>query len=67
MYKNKGDVQSGSSYRWIKLMIHTVKMLERVVEVRLKDEVMICEPEDGFIPRKSYRHHVYCENADGDV
>ena len=35
IFKNKGDVQSYSHYRGIKLISHTMKLWERVVERRL--------------------------------
>ncbi|KAK3553431.1 hypothetical protein QTP70_003591 [Hemibagrus guttatus] len=53
IFKNKGDVQSCSNYRGIKLMSHTVKLWERVVEARLRKVVEICEQQYGFMPRKS--------------
>ncbi|KAK3510437.1 hypothetical protein QTP70_006843 [Hemibagrus guttatus] len=53
IFKNKGDVQSCSSYRGIKLMSHTMKLWERVVEARLRKVVEICEQQYGFMPRKS--------------
>ncbi|KAK3518554.1 hypothetical protein QTP70_001596 [Hemibagrus guttatus] len=53
IFKNKGDVQSCSNYRGIKLMSHTMKLWERVVEARLKKVVEICEQQYGFMPRKS--------------
>ncbi|KAK3559797.1 hypothetical protein QTP86_020778 [Hemibagrus guttatus] len=53
IFKNKGDVQSCSNYREIKLMSHTMKLWERVVEARLRKVVEICEQQYGFIPRKS--------------
>ncbi|KAK3546297.1 hypothetical protein QTP70_025706 [Hemibagrus guttatus] len=34
IFKNKGDVQSCSNYRGIKLMSHTMKLWERVVEAK---------------------------------
>ena len=51
--KNKDDVQSCGNYRGIKLMSHTMKLWERVVEARLRTEVSICEHLYGFIPKKS--------------
>ncbi|KAK3574277.1 hypothetical protein QTP86_004371 [Hemibagrus guttatus] len=36
IFKNKGDMQSCSNYRGIKLMSHTMKLWERVVEARLR-------------------------------
>ncbi|KAK3571395.1 hypothetical protein QTP86_010707 [Hemibagrus guttatus] len=53
IFKNKGDVQSCSNYRGIKLMSHTMKIWERVVEARLRKVVEICEQQYGFMPRKS--------------
>ncbi|KAK3567883.1 hypothetical protein QTP86_027321, partial [Hemibagrus guttatus] len=53
IFKNKGDVQSCSNYRGIKLMSHTMKVWERVVEARLRQVVEICEQQYGFMPRKS--------------
>ncbi|KAK3532252.1 hypothetical protein QTP86_011841 [Hemibagrus guttatus] len=49
IFKNKGD----SNYRGIKLMSHTMKLWERVVEARLRKVVDICEQQYGFMPRKS--------------
>ncbi|KAK3534319.1 hypothetical protein QTP86_014230, partial [Hemibagrus guttatus] len=53
IFKNKGDVQRCSNYRGIKLMSHTMKLWERVVEARLRKVVEICEQQYGFMPRKS--------------
>ncbi|KAK3523668.1 hypothetical protein QTP70_007843 [Hemibagrus guttatus] len=53
IFKNKGDVQSCSNYRGIKLMSHTMKVWERVVVARLRKVVEICEQQYGFMPRKS--------------
>ncbi|KAK3561822.1 hypothetical protein QTP86_017071 [Hemibagrus guttatus] len=53
IFKNMGDVQSCSNYRGIKLMSHTMKVWERVVEARLRKVVEICEQQYGFMPRKS--------------
>ncbi|KAK3570610.1 hypothetical protein QTP86_023799, partial [Hemibagrus guttatus] len=53
IFKNKGEVQIFSNYRGIKLMSHTMKLWERVVEARLRKVVEICEQQYGFMPRKS--------------
>ncbi|KAK3525653.1 hypothetical protein QTP70_002564 [Hemibagrus guttatus] len=53
IFKNKGDVQSCSNYRGIKLMSHTMKLWERVVEASFRKLVEICEQQYGFMPRKS--------------
>ena len=36
IYKNKEDIQSYTNYRRIKLMSHTMKLWERVIEQRLR-------------------------------
>ena len=59
IYKNKGDMQSCGNYRGIKLMSHTMKLWERVVESRLRAEVNRCEQQCGFMPKKSTADAVF--------
>ncbi|KAK3573261.1 hypothetical protein QTP86_019239, partial [Hemibagrus guttatus] len=61
--KNKGDVQSCSNYKGIKLMSHTMKLWERVVEARLRKIVEICEQQYGFMPRKSTTDAIFGVNS----
>lgn len=35
------------------MISHTMKLWERIVEARLRGEVMICEQQYGFMPGKS--------------
>ena len=37
IYKNKGDAQYCGNYRGIKLMSHTMKTWEKIIETRLRD------------------------------
>ena len=53
MFKNNGDVQSCSNYRDIKLVSHTMKLCERAVERRLRNELTFNEQQYGFMPGKS--------------
>ena len=53
LYKNKGDIQSCNNYRGIKLLSHSMKIWERVVEVRLRRIVSISENQFGFMPGRS--------------
>ena len=53
IFKNKGDAQSCNNYRGIKLISHSMKLWERVVEARLRREVDISEQQYGFMPGKS--------------
>ena len=49
LYKNKGDIQDCPNYRGIKLMSHTMKLWEKVIEYRLRKVVMISENQFGFM------------------
>lgn len=53
IYNNKGDIQNYTNYRGIKLMSHTMKLWERVIEHRLKRETRVFENQFGFMPRRS--------------
>ncbi|XP_019260539.1 PREDICTED: uncharacterized protein LOC109238517 [Nicotiana attenuata] len=53
LYKNKGDIQNCNNYRGIKLLSHTMKVWERVVERRVRNSVSILENQFGFMPRRS--------------
>ena len=52
IYKNKGDAQCCGNYKGIKLMSHTMKIWERVIEARLRDIVEISKQQYGFIAGK---------------
>ena len=52
IYKNKRDAQFCGSCRGIKLMSHTMKVWERIIEARLRDRVEISKQQYGFIPEK---------------
>ena len=51
IYKNKGDAQCCGNYRGIKLMTHTMKVWEKIIEARLRDRV-ISKQQYGFMPGK---------------
>ena len=53
IFKNKGDVQSCSNYRGIKLISHTMKLWERVIEKRLRSDLTFSEQHYGSVPGKS--------------
>lgn len=52
LYKEKGDIQDCKNYRGIKLVSHTLKIWERVIEQRLRKETSISEEQFGFMPGK---------------
>ena len=53
LYKQKGDVLNCGNYRGIKLLEHVFKILERVVEGRLRALIDINEQQFGFMKGKS--------------
>lgn len=52
IYKNKGDIQNYANSRWIKLMRHTMKLWETVIECRLRKETRVTKNQFGFILRR---------------
>ena len=48
VYKGKGDALECSSYRGIKLLEHVMKIMERVIEGRVRKIVKIDEMQFGF-------------------
>ena len=59
LYKGKGDTQECKNYRGIKLMSHTLKVWERVVEGRLRRETEVSGRQFGFIPGKSTTEPIF--------
>ena len=52
IYKNKGAAQCCGNCRRVKLMSHTMKVWERIIEARLRDRVEINKQQYGFMPGK---------------
>ena len=59
IYKNKGDAQCCGNYRETKLMIHTMKVWERIIEARLGDRVEISKQQYGFMPGKGTTNSMF--------
>ena len=53
VYKGKGDALTCGSYRGIKLLEHAMKVLERVIEGRLRKIVKIDSMQFGFMSGRS--------------
>ena len=53
LYKQKGDSMECENYRGIKLMEHILKLLERVIEGKLRKIIDIHGMQFGFMPGKS--------------
>ncbi|XP_019258341.1 PREDICTED: uncharacterized protein LOC109236607 [Nicotiana attenuata] len=50
LYKKKGDIQSCNNYMGIKLLSHTMKVWERVVEARVRKTVSVSDNQFGLMP-----------------
>jgi hypothetical protein len=59
IFKNKGDVQSCTNYRGIKLMSHTMKLWERVIEHRLRRVTHVTQNQFGFMPGRSIMEAIF--------
>jgi hypothetical protein len=59
IFKNKGDVQSCTNYRGIKLMSHTMKPWERVIEHRMRKMMSVTQNQFGFMPGRSTMEAIF--------
>ena len=59
IFKGKGDVMDCGAYRGVKLLEHAMKIVERVLENRIRELVMINEMQFGFMPGKSTTHALF--------
>jgi len=59
LYKNKGNAQNYNSYRGIKLLSHTIKLWEWVIESRLRAGIEISENQFGFRPCRSTKEAIH--------
>ena len=60
LYKGKGDIKKCGNYRGIKLLSHTIKLWERVIEARIRKEMTIAEQQFGFMPGRSITDANFC-------
>jgi len=59
IYKNKGYIQNCTNFRGIKLMSHTMKLWERVIQRRLRKEIQVTDNQFGFMPGRSTMEAIY--------
>ena len=58
-YKEKGDIQDCGNYRGIKVMSHTMKIWEGIIERRVRAETEIGEQQFGFMPGKGTMEAIF--------
>uniref|UniRef100_A0A8I6YAQ5 Reverse transcriptase domain-containing protein n=1 Tax=Hordeum vulgare subsp. vulgare TaxID=112509 RepID=A0A8I6YAQ5_HORVV len=59
IFRNKGDAQSCTNYCGIKLMSHTMKLWERVIEHRLRRLTSVTKNQFGFMPGRSTMEAIF--------
>ena len=52
IFKGKGDVMDCGAYRGVKLLEHAMKIVERELEKRIRELVMVDDMQFGFMPGK---------------
>jgi len=52
VYKGKGDPMECGSYKGIKLLEHAMKVVERVFEYRIRQQIEIDDMQFGFMKAK---------------
>ena len=57
--KGKGDVMDCGAYTEVKLLEHAVKIVERVLENRIRESVTIDDMQFGFMPGKGMTHALF--------
>ena len=57
--KGKGDVMDCGAYRGVKLLVHAMKIVERVLENRIRGLVTIDDMQFGFMPGKAMAHALF--------
>ena len=57
--KGKRDIKKCGNYWGIKLLSHTMKLWERIIETRIRKEVTIDEQQFGFMPGRSTTYAIF--------
>ena len=60
LYKGKEDMKECGNYRGIKLISHTMKLWEMVIETSIRKEVTIAEQQYEFMPGRSTTNAIFC-------
>ena len=60
LYKGKRDIKECGNYWGIKLISHTMKLWERVIEARLRKKVTIAEQQFGFMSGRCTTDPIFC-------
>jgi len=58
-YKGKGDPMECGSYRGIKLLEHVMKVVERIFEHRIRQQIKIDDMQFGFMKGKETTNAIF--------
>ena len=62
VYKGKGDPMECGSYRGIKLLEHAMKVVERIFEHRIRQQIVIDDMQFGFMKCKGTTDAIFIES-----
>jgi hypothetical protein len=63
LYKGKGDRLSCNSFRGIKLLEHSFKILEKLLETRLRHIVQVEDTQFGFMPGRGTIDAIFLQGS----
>ena len=66
IFKEKGDIQDCGNYRGLKMISHIMKICERVIDRRLREETSIGEEQFGFMPGRGTTDAIIICSKAGD-
>jgi len=67
IYKGKGDPTECGSYRGIKLLEHAMKVVERIFEHRIRQQIKVDYMQFGFMKGKGTTDAIfYCKTDAGE-
>jgi len=59
IYKGKGDPMECGSYREIKLLEHAIKVVERIFEHRIRQQIVIDDTQFAFVQGKGTNDAIF--------
>ena len=60
LYKGKRDIKEYGNYLGIKLMSHSMKLWERVIEAKIRKKVTMAKQQFWFMPGRSNTNAIFC-------
>ena len=63
IFKEKENIQDCGNYRGIKMISHTMKIWERIIDRRLREETSMGEEQFGFMPSRGTTKCHICSEA----